>query len=70
MPSIQDQIIRAIEGSGQSRYQIAKATGLAQSQLTRLFSGENRMTTTNIELIAEHLGLELVLRPKSKRRKK
>ena len=70
MPSIQQQVIDAIEASGQTRYQIAKGSGVAQSQLSRLFSGESSMTTTNIERIAEYLGLEVVLRPKRKTRRR
>ena len=64
MPDIQEQLIDAIKSSGQSRYEISKGTGVAQSQLTRLFSRENNMSTVNIELVAEYLGLELVLRKK------
>jgi transcriptional regulator with XRE-family HTH domain len=64
MVTIQKQLIKAIRASGQTRYQIAMGTGVAQSQLSRLFHGENNMTTKNIERIADYLGLELALRPK------
>ena len=67
MRSIQDELVTAIERSGQTRYQIAVGSGVAQSQLSRLFHGESNMSTANIERVADYLGLELVLRPKRKR---
>ena len=70
MPSIQEQLIDAIEASGQTRYQVAKGSGVAQSQISRLFNGESNMSTANIERIAEYLELEAVLRPKRKRGRK
>ena len=70
MKSLVEQLIAAIESSGQSRYQISKATGVAQSQLSRLVHGENRMSIDNIERVAAHLGLEVALRQKSKRKKR
>jgi transcriptional regulator with XRE-family HTH domain len=66
MRSIQEQLIEAIEASGESRYQIAIGSGVSQSQLSRLFSGESDLSTANVERVAEYLGLELVLRPKRK----
>ena len=64
------QIVVAIETSGQTRYQIAKGSGVAQSQLSRLVRGEGGMSVANIERIAEYLGLEVVLRPKRKTRRR
>ena len=70
MRSLVEQLISAIESSEQTRYEISKATGVAQSQLSRLVHGENRMSIDNIERIANYLGLEVVLRPKSKPKRK
>jgi len=66
MRSIQQQLVDAIEASGETRYQIAKGAGVSQSQLSRLFTGESDLSTATIGRIAEHLGLELILRPKRK----
>jgi transcriptional regulator with XRE-family HTH domain len=70
MQPLLDQLVRAIEESGQTRYQIAKGSGVAQSQLSRLVHGENEMSVSNIERIAEYLGLEITLRPKRARKGK
>ena len=64
------QIVVAIETSGQTRYQIAQGSGVAQSQLSRLVRAEGGMSVANIERIAEYLGLEVVLRPKRKTRRR
>lgn len=68
MSPLLEQLIRAIESCGQTRYQIAKGSGVAQSQLSRLVRGEGGMSVTNIERIAEYLGLEVIIRRKSKAR--
>jgi transcriptional regulator with XRE-family HTH domain len=69
MGTLLDQMRRAIEASGQSRYQIAQGSGVAQSQLSRLVSGGQGMSVRNLERVAEYLGLEIVVRPKRQRRK-
>jgi transcriptional regulator with XRE-family HTH domain len=61
---ISDQLRRAIVTSGESRYSIAQATGVNQSTLSRFIHGGG-LSSENLDLIAEHLGLEL--RPKRKR---
>lgn len=70
MDPLVEQLIVAIQESGQTRYEIAKGSGVAQSQLSRLVHGENRMSIDNIELIADYLGLEVALRPKQKPKRK
>ena len=69
MDHLTAQLVQAIERSGQSRYQIAKGTGLHQSVLSRLVHGETTLSATNAERLAEYLGYEIVLRPKGERRK-
>lgn len=64
MPRLEDSIRDAIKGSGQSQYRIAKETGIAQSRLSRLLSGERGLSADAIERIADYLGLEIVIRPK------
>ena len=60
--SISDQLRRAIEQSGQSRYAIWKATGVAQSTLSRFMAGEG-LTLDVIDRLARHLGLNLTTGP-------
>lgn len=64
MPGLLSAIRNAIETSGQTRYQIAKGSGVSQAQLSRLVSGEQGMSIANVEKLAKYLNLEVVIRPK------
>jgi transcriptional regulator with XRE-family HTH domain len=65
------QLRNAITQSGQSRYAIAKATGVEQSTLSRFMSGERTgMTLDTAHLLAQHLGYDLTLTPKKRTRSK
>lgn len=64
MPALLDELRSAIDSSGKTRYRIAKETGVAQSQLSRLMRGKAGMSIENVERIAEFLGLRIVLEPK------
>jgi transcriptional regulator with XRE-family HTH domain len=55
--------IREAERGGVSRYRIAKAAGLEQSQVARIRSGETVPTLTTAERLAKGLGLRLALVP-------
>ncbi|MFO0828438.1 MAG: helix-turn-helix transcriptional regulator [Phycisphaerales bacterium] len=70
MAKLLDRIREAVESSGQTRYAIAKATGIAQSQLSRLVRGENGLTIETAERLADHLGLRIALEPKSASKRK
>ncbi len=61
--TVSDQLRRAIEASGESRYAIAQATGVNQSTLSRFMHGGG-LTSENLDLIAKHLGMELRVRKK------
>jgi transcriptional regulator with XRE-family HTH domain len=64
-----DQLRQAIDGCGLTRYAIAKATGIAESTLSRFMSGERGLPMKTLDRLAECLGLEIVLRPKRKKGK-
>ncbi len=64
-----DDICDAIEASGKTRYRIAQDTGVAESVLSRLMSGERGLSIDALETLADYLGLEIVMRPKRRRRK-
>jgi transcriptional regulator with XRE-family HTH domain len=70
MAGLTDAVRRAIRLSGQTRYRIAKETGIAQSQLSRLMTGETGLSVESIEKLADYLGLEIVMRPRRRRTKK
>lgn len=63
--TIADQLTGAIlqaERKGTTRYQLAKAAGVWQSQLTRLLAGEDKPRLDTAERIAEALGYRIVLK--------
>ena len=68
MGQILDAICDAIEASDKTRYRIAKDTGISQSQLSRLMSGERGLSIDALERLADYLGLEIAIRTKRPRR--
>jgi transcriptional regulator with XRE-family HTH domain len=66
MSKILSAIRKAIEDSDQTRYQIAQAAQIAQSQLSRFMSGERGLSVEAVEKLADHLELEIQIRPKRK----
>ena len=64
MTSLLDQLIEAIQASGESLNSIQRGSGVAASQLCRLVNGETAMTVANVERVADYLGLEVILRRK------
>ena len=63
-----DTICDAIEASEKSRYRISKDTGISQAQLCRLLTGERGLSIAALERLADYLGMEVVVRPKRKRK--
>ena len=70
MTRILDAICEAIEASDNTRYRIAKDTGISQTQLSRLMSGERGLSIDTLERLADYLELKIALLPKSRQRKK
>ncbi len=70
MARILDAICDAIEASDKTRYRIAKDISISQTQLSRLMSGERGLSIDALERLADYLGLEIVIRPRRRRRKK
>ncbi len=68
MGRLLDEIRDAIEASGKTRYRIAQESGIAESVLSRLMSGERGLSIDALETLADYLGLEIVMRPKSRAR--
>ena len=63
------QLAKAIEESGQTRYQISKATGIDQAVLCRIAtgSGTGSCSTKTLDVLCEYLGLELVQKKRKKK---
>ena len=70
MARLLDEIRDAIEASSQSRYRIAQESGIAESVLSRLMSGERGLSIDALETLADYLGLEIVMRPKRRQQKR
>lgn len=52
-------IQKAIETSGQSRESIARETGINRSVLSRFVRGQQGISLTTADKLADYLGLEL-----------
>lgn len=59
----------AINESDETRYAISNGSGVTQSAVSRLMSGERGLSIDALERLAKYLGLEIVIRPKRRRRK-
>jgi len=63
--TISDDLRRAIEASGKSRYRICKDNEIPESQMSRFMSGEVGLSLAVLDRLCAYLGLEL---RKSKRK--
>ncbi len=68
MGRLLDEIRDAIEASGKTRYRIAQESGIAESVLSRLMSGERGLSIDGLERLVDYLDLEIIVRPKIRRR--
>ena len=68
MAQVLDEIRVAIKASGKTRYRIAKDLEISQAQLSRLMSGERGLSIEALERLADYLELEIVIRPKRRRK--
>lgn len=55
-----DQVRQAVKKCGQTRYQIAKETGISEATLCRFASGERFLSPDALDVLAAHLGLRIV----------
>jgi len=55
-----EQLRKAINTCGQSRYAIAKATGVGADTLSRFVNGERGLSMEAMDAIGKHLGLRIV----------
>jgi transcriptional regulator with XRE-family HTH domain len=59
-PMLTDQLRKAIDASGKSRYQIAKETGLDEATLSRFIHGKGGLSMEGLDAIGKSLGLRIV----------
>lgn len=59
MATVTDQLRRAVERSGQTRYAISKATGIPASVLSRFVASGRGLRSENIDRLCAYLGLVL-----------
>lgn len=67
LSTLTDELKRAIEASGFSRYEISKATGVSQAALSRFVHGERTITLETADRLAAFLGLHLAQQSPSTR---
>ena len=56
-----DQIRRAIDESGLTRYRIAKETCIDESALAKFYNGQRGLSMEALDQIGEYLGLQIVI---------
>ena len=55
-----DQLRWIVDHCGQTRYQIAKTTGISEPTLSRFASGERFLSPKALDKLGEYLGLRIV----------
>jgi hypothetical protein len=59
--SISDQLRQAIDDSGQTRYRIAKETGISESALAQFYNGHRGLSMEALNSLGEFLQLKITL---------
>ena len=65
---ITEQLQEAIRSSGTSRYSISKRTGIDQVLLCRFLKGQSALSLESADKVLDVLELEIVIRPRRKRK--
>ena len=67
---LSDQIRNAIDNCGETRYAISKATGICETTLSRFMSGERGLPMKTLDILADHLDLNITAGKRSSKRKR
>ena len=70
MATVTDQLRRAVERCGQTRYAISKATGIPASVLSRFVAGGRGLRSENMDRLCAYLGLVLTTKPGKSRKER
>ena len=63
---LSDQVRRAVNDSGLSRYAICKALGLAQATMSRFMAGKGGLSMESLDALADLLDLNITVgKPRS-----
>ena len=64
---LSEQVRRAVDASGLSRYRIAKEIGVSESTMSRFMAGKGGLSLANLDALADLLGLDIAAprRPKN-----
>ena len=58
--SFADQIRQAIDDSGETRYRIARGSGINESALSKFYNGHRGLSMRAMDALGEYLGLKIV----------
>lgn len=56
---LSDQLRQAVDNCGRTRYAISKATGIAESTLSRFMAGERGLPMKTLDKLADYLDLSI-----------
>jgi hypothetical protein len=59
MPTVSEQLRKALKASGESMYAVSKATGINTSVLSRFVMNGAGLRSENLDILAAYLGLAL-----------
>lgn len=65
-PSLSNQLRRIISDWPESRYRIAKETGISESLLSKLMTGERGISLETLDVLGKYLHLELRVKTSKK----
>ena len=65
---LSEQVRRAVEESGMTRYAICKAVGMHESVMSRFMNGKGGLQQDSLDALADLLGLDVVARRKRGRK--
>jgi transcriptional regulator with XRE-family HTH domain len=65
---IGEQLRQAIREGGFSQAALARETGLSEGQISRFLKGERGLSLESIDRLMDVLELEIVIRPRRKRK--
>jgi hypothetical protein len=65
MPSVADQIRAALAKAEQPAADISRATGIHRVNLSQFKSGRRDLPLSALELLADHLGYQIIAVPKA-----
>jgi transcriptional regulator with XRE-family HTH domain len=67
-PTFSDEVRRAVDSSGLSRYRVCRELGIAESTLSRFMSGERGLTMKCLDRLAALLDLHVAAGKRPKKR--